>query len=487
MAFCSFSSEVVAKNSVSIDNKFISEFLPTMPEHCVKVYLYGLFLASNPTNASNTLEDFSRVLNLSEEDVVSSFTHLQILGLVQLLNITPVEVRYLPVQNASATLRKFNKDKFKHFNQQAQELLNARIITPTEYHEFYYTMESLHMEPDAMVMIIKYCVDLKGNDVGYKYILTVAKNWAYEGITTCEKVEERLLTQQAADSDLKLVFAALGVKRTPSVEDYQLFLEMKDQMGFEIPVLVFLAKKAKKQSGGLNRLNYLVNKFYKMRLTSQKEIEEYLQSEEEMFAIAKEVCKNIGVRYDNLEIVVETYVNNWLAQGYDLETLTFLSKHCFTVGIRSLSGLNDLVNQFYKLGLITQESISNHLEQVKKLDQTILEILNKLGIIRQVNQYDRAYYQTWLYTWQISEPLLNYAITLSQNKVQPMQFLNKLLSVYHTKQITTVEQAEKENIDFLGGNKPSKSDSKPNKRARVREYSKEDLNSLFTSITEVEL
>ena len=40
MAFCEFSSDVVSKNSVSLDNLFITDFLPNAEGDYVKVYLY---------------------------------------------------------------------------------------------------------------------------------------------------------------------------------------------------------------------------------------------------------------------------------------------------------------------------------------------------------------------------------------------------------------------------------------------------------------
>lgn len=487
MAFCSFSSEVTQKNSVSIDNVFISDFLPILPEHCVKVYLYGLYNCSAQSEMENQMQSFVNKLNLSEIDIESCFNYLAELGLVYIVNASPIEVRYLPVSKTSAMSMKFNKDKFKHFNQKAQDLINGRVMTPTEFNEFYYTMESLHIEPDAMLMVVKYCVDLKGNNVSYKYILTVAKNWAYEGITTCEKVEERLLKQEAADSDLTLVLSALGTKKAPTVDDYQLFITWSQQMEFDLPVLVFLAGKAKKHKGGITRLDYLVNKFYKMRLTSKKEIEEYLQNEEALYQMAKEVCKNIGVRYDNLEIVVETYVTVWTQYGFDMETLTFLSKHCFSLGIRTLNGVNELVTQFYKMGLVTLESIENHLHSLQQLDENIKNILVQLGIVRSVNKFDREYYQTWIYKWEINEELLNFAISQSSDKVQPMQFLNKLLSVYHTKNIATAEQAKQEKLDFLNNSYVKQTPGKTSKKAAETTYSKEQLNTLFTSIEEVEI
>lgn len=299
------------------------------------------------------------------------------------------------------------------------------------------------------------------------------------------------MEQQAIDSDMKIVLKELGIRRSASIEDYQLYLEWTDQMGFEVESLVFLAKRVKKTRGGVKRLDYLVNKFYQMRLLSIKEIEDYLSREDELYAIAKEVCKNIGVRYENLEIVLETYVNNWDQFGFDFETLSVISKHCFKLGLRSLKAVNTKVLQFYKLGLVTKESIENHIENSKQLDRKIELILKSLGILRQVNNYDRAFYNTWFFEWETSQELLDYAIEQSVGKVQPVQFLNKLLSIYHSKKIKTVEEAKKEKIAFMQNsytNSAPKAKPKSTKNTvEKREYSQEDLNSLFTSIDEVEI
>lgn len=490
MAFCTFSSEQIIKESTSIENSFFAEFLPTAPDNAIKVYLFGLYNCNNPVSKDNSLQSFSRILNMGEEDIISLFMYWQSLGLVQMLNVNPIEIKYLPVSAGSVRLKKYNKDKYKNFNIQAQEVLSGRMITPTEYDEYYYLMESLHVEPDALVMIIKYCVDFKkNNDLGYKYIISVAKSWAYQGYTTAEKIEERLMEQQAIGSDVNLVIKALGSKKTASIEEYQLFLNWTDTLGFSSDVIVQLAKKVKKIKGGINKLDYLLNKFYEMRITSIKEIEAYLEKEQEYFETAKEVCKNIGVRYDNLQIVVDTYIISWVNLGYDTQTLSFITVNAFKNSIRTLEGVNTTINQFYKLGLITKESIENYLDALKEKDHAIAKILEKLGIIRSVNKFDREYYNTWLFNWQINEEVLEYAIFQSKDKVSPMQFLNKLLSVYHTKNIKTAEEAKKENINFVNNSyaKSTTTKSTMAKRAEGHTYSKEDLNSLFTSINEVEI
>lgn len=67
MSFCKFSTQMIASDKTTVDNLFLSEFMPYAPENFVKVYLYGLFKCNNADSFDNELESFSRILSLSED------------------------------------------------------------------------------------------------------------------------------------------------------------------------------------------------------------------------------------------------------------------------------------------------------------------------------------------------------------------------------------------------------------------------------------
>lgn len=75
------------------------------------------------------------------------------------------------------------------FKRKAKQILAGRELTTTEFFEYVGFMESMHFEPGALLFVMQECVNLKGCTVGYAYILTVAKNLVYEGLTTHEAVE----------------------------------------------------------------------------------------------------------------------------------------------------------------------------------------------------------------------------------------------------------------------------------------------------------
>ena len=176
MSFCKFSTEYIAQNSTSVDNLFINAFLPYAPDVCVKVYLYGLSKCYCADSFDNTLERFSKVLNLSEEDIEQVFLYWQELGLVQIIATEPFEVKYIPVKSAISKSKKFSEDKYAEFNAQVENMIKGRMPSPNEFFEYYNVIETMHIEIPAMISIIKYCTMVKGESVGYPYIIAVAGN-----------------------------------------------------------------------------------------------------------------------------------------------------------------------------------------------------------------------------------------------------------------------------------------------------------------------
>ncbi len=480
MALCKYLNDYINQKSIQLDNKFISDFVPTAPETCVKVYLYGLLKCQTPSAIDNNIDSFAKVLNMSVEDVESAFYYWEELNLVQVIYKDPFEVRFLPVDKASLSLKKYSETKFKKFNIAIQEIITGRMITPTEYQEYYYLIEAKHIEPDALIMIAKYCINQKGENVGYPYILTVAKNWINAGVVSVEDVEKQVQEIEQSSGILADIIKAMGSKRSATSEEYQTYLIWKNT--FEIPddILIYLAKKVK-GAGGFNKLNKLVEKCYTLKLESIKEINDYFENEEKILDLAKNVCKNLGAWYDSLDAVVDNYISNWLKLGFADETILKIANYCFKSNIKTLQGMDLKINQMFKLGLLTLPAIDAYINSLISNDGVILEILQKLGIDRIVNSSDRLLYKTWVSDWQINEKLLDYAISLSIGKYMPLSYMNQVLSRIHDNKIESVEEAKKMNLGV------TQSPKQENANYMKRDYSTKELNSLFDNLDEVEI
>ena len=479
MAFCKFSSEYVISKETPVDNLFINEFLPYAPAECVKVYLYGLYKCTNSSSYDNTIENFAKVLNLTEEEVEDAFLYWQDEGLVQVLNTCPIEIRFMPLKNVINNTKKYKPEEFSTFNRQVQEILEGRQITPTEYDEYYYLLKTMHFQPEALLMIIKFCTQIKGANVGYKYIVTVAKNWANEGITTTKSVEERLFTYEQAGSDLEKLLKICGAKRNATLEEREMFLKWTKELGFNYNTIEYVAKLLKPTKVNFEKLDARLLKYYEMKKLSIKEIEDYEKEKSEMYTLAREINKKMGLYYENLEPVVENYVSKWLNLGHNSTSLLALADYCFKNSIRTLEGLDSTVLKLYKRGIVSMEAIEEYMQELISLDKEIKEILEKLGISRMVTNQDRTYYKTWKQDWNLSSELIAHGVEMSAGKFQPLQYLNKLLSNWHTNSVKTLDEAKNYII-------PEKAPEKVSKN-KGRSYKKEELDALFDSLEEIEL
>ena len=210
------------------------------------------------------------------------------------------------------------------------------------------------------------------------------------------------------------------------------------------------------------------------------EIENFEKDKKELYSLAKEITKALGLYYDNLEVVVENYILKWINMGFDKNLLLQIAEFCFKTSIRTLEGMNTTISKFYKLGLVTSTAFDEYMNGILREDNAIKTILEQLNITRNVNYIDRANYKTWINDWKIPEELLAYAVQISKDKDNPFKYLTKVLADYHEKGIKTIEEA-KNNTPILTTEKNN------GKNFKGRSYSSQEWNALYQSIDEIEL
>lgn len=480
MAFCKYSIDMLANNSTAVDNIFINNYLPYADSNFVKVYLYGLYKCQDSNSRDNTIENFANELNLSQEDIEKAFEYWQEQGLVQILNVIPFEVRYLPISDVLNNTKKYNAKKYESFNAQAQEILCGRMITPNEYREYYDIIERFHVEKEALLMIINYCVNIKGDNVGYAYITTIAKDWANQKITTAKQVEERLIEFENLRTGMEYLLKLMGAKRLPNIEERTLYQKWV-QEGFDDEVLTYVAKKMKsKNKPSFQAMDILLDKYFAQKLFSTNEIELFEEEKSKASKIAKTITKNLGLYYENLEPVIENYIFNWVNLGFSENMLEEISNYCFKTNVRTLEGMSKVLEKFHKLGILTENSLAEYFNEVLVVDKKIKTILENIGLSRNVNQFDRDKYKIWKEIWKMPDEIIYYACTLAVGKDQPMQYLAGILATLHDKNITTLEDA-KNSYNIISPKSTTKSNF------TGRQYSKEEMNALFQSIDEIEI
>ena len=484
MSFCKHSSSFIGNSSINIDGRFLNDYLPFAPENYLKVYLFGLLKCQNSSGADNNIENFVNVLGVSKEDVMKSFEYWQEQNLVQILEVNPVEIRYLPVKDAIRNSKKIENKKYSSFVTEIQEIITGRQIGPNEFYKYIDFIENYNIQPCDFNMIVKYCVEKKGDSINSNYILTVARVWADEGVRTAEKIEEKIENLTLTTSDISQVAKALKFRGNLSIEHQQLYEKWTKSFGFFLNNILLLSKKvsAKTKNYSFEMLDKLLTKYFELKLMSFGEMEEYEANKSDLIALARKLNNAIGIYYESVENQIDVYILPWLSKGFNEQTLVQIANFCFKNNVKTLEGLNLTVQKFYKLGLTSMSGINNYLNEVLSLDEKIKNILSALNLDRRVNSFDRAFFKTWTEVYNFSDDIIMYATELSKDKMNAMKYANAILTNWHDNGLTKLSDIKKQkvtasvakNSGFVGKS-----------FGENKTYTSEEVSALFDNLDEI--
>lgn len=468
MSFCSFSKETVTNSSTVLDNRFISTYLPEANGDAIKIYIYGLFVCQE-SDSDISFDKFCNDVKLDKDVVSDCFRFWEELGIVNVLSEDPFIVKYLPV--AQSKPRKYSAEKYGEFNKALQVLIPERMITTNEYAAYFSLMEENGLKPEALLMIVKYCVDLKGGAIGLRYILRVANDFIARGITTTTKIERELSDYSLKTGEFASLMNYILPNKKPQIEDLKLFEKWNKQLLYDIDTIIFIAKSAKIKN--IEKLDKEIDVLYASKKFSEKEIADYYKSKAKTTELAYAINRSLSVYTEVIDPVIENYVIPWQNMGYDEETLLFLATYCFKKNRRSLEEMNDVVEKLYKNGLITLTSIAEYLKSISADDDFIKKLLLIAGLSRKPTEWDRANLKTWR-SWNFSDEMICEACAIAAGKSNPMSYVNAVLSGWKSEGIFTADKIRR-------------TDKKVNPQAiQTRNYTKEEFDKLIDDIDEIE-
>ena len=433
---CSYAKEFSSSAFTDVENAFICEYLPISSGDTVRVYLYGLFLCQHPERDQDILE-IASTLKMEVDKVKDCFKYWEEFGLVSVLSEEPFSVQYLPVHTSfSSKPRKIKAEKYTEFTKGIQALLPTRMISTGEYTEYFSIMETYGIKPEAMLMIVKYCADRKGTDIGYRYVSKVAKDFGARGITTVEKVEKELSSYILRTGVIEKILKALSLKRQPEIEDSTLLKKWTQELNFDTDSIIFAASKLKK--GSMAKLDEFIMELYSLKSFSQQEIEEYMNKKQAIYELAIKINKALSIYVEVMDTVVDTYTHKWLSYGFTDDALLFIASNCFKSGKNTLQDMDGLVETLRQRGFIDLSSVGDYFEQEKKMDAFISKLLITAGINRRPNPWDRENLQMWK-GWNFSEDMILEAAKLASGKSSPIAYMNGILSNWKNKGVFSIE------------------------------------------------
>lgn len=468
MNFCTMSKDNET-GVVLLDKSFVVNYLPECDEKQLKVYLLGLTLCALPQE--NDIDFICDALSMTAEEVEDIFGQLADMGLVNITSYSPLSVTYKNIRSTFA--KHYKKEKYSDFNTQLEGLFPSMAFTNINQYTVYYDfIEETKIKPEVLITIIKYCVDLKGEKIKANYILAVARDWLNEGVRTLADVDEKIKQLELSSEALRMICKAVGKKSEIDIENKNMYLKWTGSWGFNLDAILFAAKSLKGR-GGFEKLNNLLDEFYRNNAMSVKEMEDYLANKQATYQLAYDVNKTLGVYYDNVEHIVEKYITSWLQKGFDKNAVMLVAEYCFNKSIRSLDGMNKCILKFYSQGCVSVDSINEHLASMMQRDMQIKKIIESTGFSRNVNSSDRDMYKVWTEQWNFDDNMIEYCASVCQGK--PIFAINNLLAKWKNANIYTIDEAKAQSSSTSTAN-----------ATPAQSYSKEQLSEFFYSLDDLD-
>ncbi len=422
MAFVTPSKEVRTRSFTDIENKFITKYMPVLDPMSVKVYIYLVYICKNAPGY--TMEDLCRELKIDEKECEDHLKNLEEYELISIVGSSPCEVVINEAENVYGTPKKIKPEKYSNFTKNAQNILKGRMIDVGEYQEYFNLIEE-GFDENALLMVITYCVQLKGDDIRKQYILKVAHNFESDGINTVEKVEDKLRGYSGSTASLQKIFSAAGIRRKPEVGDSKLYKKWSEEMGFSDEAIICAAKWFKTKS--IERLDAAMDELYRTKKFDVKEIEAYCRDKTSIVSLTIEIAKNLGIYVQNTAPYIENYVNVWTDMGYSPEALETVSRYCFKAARNSFEDMSSFVTELYESGIVSDGNVEDFIKGRMDDEKVIKEILSLCGLTRKIIAQDRENLKIWR-EWGFSDAMVKEAAKISAGKLNPIPYMSSILS-----------------------------------------------------------
>ncbi len=422
MSFCTYSGEITANMYTSVENQFITKYLPQADGDAVRVYLYGLYLCQCAQDFD--AESASKLLRIPMERLREIFAFWEECDLVQILSRDPLFVQYLPVNNAVGKPKAIRPEKYADFNRAFYKILQkaGKDFKPYEMQRIFEFLESQPMEQQAFLLVAEYCARKNGSALSCNHILNKAKNLCAEHIFTYEQAESYFSDYNVHEKDLSHIFTLLGIYKKPREEDYA-FLEKWISRGAELKAVFAAAEYLKK--GTLQTLDAVMEELFEKEAVTEEAAKEYLARRAEVTDAVYKVARKLGVKVQNPRPYADEYCEKWLERGYDGESLVLLASVCMRMGY-GFAEMDTLLDGLYRDGIVEERGVKAYCAARDREMKLLQRIQSECGVVKKT-QSALDMIEAWR-GWNFSDEMIVEAAKRSASASHPLSYMNKLLS-----------------------------------------------------------
>lgn len=168
--------------------------------------------------------------------------------------------------------------------------------------------------------------------------------------------------------------------------------------------------------------------------------------------------------------------------NFDEEVMIALFRYCFNRSALHRNYIQAVAEAWAKNNIRTFNDLDIYYEKQEKLKKISKTISKKLGITRQLSQYEEAYIEKWTIEYNYSMDIMEIALKKTTSKANPnFDYLDKLLTDWHDRKFSTIDQIQKFLNDIKQKNKNIKNLEKKSGYQNYDQRNYDNLNTLYAN------
>jgi DNA replication protein DnaD len=449
MAFCVFAPNSNIYDITPVENIFIEEFMRHAPGDAVKVYLYGLKLCYHHGEVES-LEEFAHSLGMSLSAVAESFAYWENTGLVVRTGETPLRFAFYNVKNRlfdGPVISPLYQDE--GFSISVQSLFAPRALKAEDLNRLYNCVDIFGLEREAVLLLIRFLIDEEEKKQAGKRptaakVEQTARMWAEKGIKTLKDAQAYLAVFNPLYEYLQKLLSYLGIKRTPSMPEYELYKKWTQEWNFTSEAVIAASEELTKiREPNMAYLDSVLQSCLKRGLTTETKISRYLKQKSLVRTLILEVRRELGIAGQvspRDEEVYALWTGQWL---FPHESVLLAAKMAAISLPKVLDSITQVLESWRAQGVSDPVSAKKFLDQIEVMNSELRSVFLRAGILKKPLEADRVRYQHWLDAGHRPE-MIFLAAEYSSAAKNPLQYMDKLLSIWNNMGIRSVSKARAE-------------------------------------------
>ena len=179
--------------------------------------------------------------------------------------------------------------------------------------------------------------------------------------------------------------------------------------------------------------------------------------------------------YPDIELWFKKY-------NFDDEVMIALFEYCFDKSALHRNYMQAVADAWSKNNIKTFNDLDQYYEKQEKLNKVANNIIKKLGLGRQLSQYEYAYVEKWMVDFGYSFDIIEIALKKTTSKVNPsFDYIDKLLTDWHDRGFKTPDQVQKFLLEMKQKTKDIKQLEKQTGYQKYDQRNYNNLNSLYAN------